>query len=255
MVHRLRGCQWERFEYLLVDGVRISDPAQIANIFKTHWQDIFHPHPLPAHGPSVAHINITTHVQQHLENTLPHNTTQLTRLDPHHYLTTPFEEEDVPKMLRYTSKRAPGPTGITWPMIKNLPPEIITNITKIFNASLSSGYFPKPLKISNITLIPKPGKDLHLPENYRPISLLEILGKTFEQLINQRLRTHLESNEMLAPQQFGFRSNASTKDALNSIITYLHANSLYFRSALVTKDVEKAFDTVWRTGLKYENLQ
>ena len=253
MVHRLRGCQRERFEYLLVDGVRISDPAQVADTFKTHWQNIFHPHPLPAHGPSVEHINnITTHVQQHLENTLPHNTPQLTRLDPNHYLTTPFEEEDVSKMLRHTPKRAPGPTGITWPMVKNLPPEIITSLTKIFNASLSSGYFPKPFKISNITLIPKPGKNLHLPENYRPISLLEILGKSFERLINQRLRSYLESNELLGPQQFGFRSNASTEDALNSIITYLDGNSPYYKSALVTKDVKKAFDTVWLTGLKYK---
>ena len=70
--------------------------------------------------------------------------------------------------------------------------------------------------------------------------------------INQRLRTFLESNGLLSPQQFGFRSNASTEDALNSIIAYIKNNSPHFRTALVTKDVQKAFDTVWHTGLIYK---
>ena len=191
-------------------------------------------------------------MHQNSEHTVPHNTIHIRRLNPQHHLTTPFEEEDVSWLLKHTPKRAPGPTGITWPMVKNFPPEIITSLTKIFNASLASGYFPKAFKISNIRLIPKPGKNPHSPENYRPISLLEILGKTFERLINQRLRLHLESHELLAPRQFGFRSGASTEDALNSIVAYLNSNSRYFKTALVTKDVKKAFDTVWHTGLKYK---
>ena len=139
-------------------------------------------------------------------------------------------------------------------MVRNLPPETISNLTKIFNASLASGYFPKTFKTSNITLIPKSGKSLHSPENYRPISLLEILGKTFERIISHRLRAHLESNELLSPCQFGFRGGASTEDALNSITAYLKFNTTHhFKTALVTKDVKKAFDTVWHTGLKHKS--
>ena len=252
-VHRMRGCQRERFEYLLVDGARITEKQQVADTFQAHWEQIFHPHPLPAHEPSVNHINnITENIRQNIHTTLPHNLVQLTRLDPQHFLTTPVEEENVSWLLKHTPKRAPGPSGITWPMVKNLPPEIITSLTNIYNASLASGYFPKPFKISNITLIPKPGKNPHLPESYRPISLLEILAKTFERIINQRLRAHLETNELLSPQQFGFRSNASTEDALNTILAYIKTNSPHYKTAIVTKDVKKAFDTVWHTGLKYK---
>ncbi len=216
MVHKLKGCQRERFEYLLVNGDRITNPDQVTNTFQTHWHNSFQPHPLPLHEPSIAHIHhITDLVRQNLANTLPHNIIHLTRLDPQHPLITPIEEEDVARLLRHTPRRAPGPSGVTWPMVRSLPPEIISSLTKIFNACLASGYFPKAFKISNITLIAKPGKNSHLPENYRPISLLEILGKTFERLINLRLRAFLECNGLLAPQQFGFRRNASTEDALN----------------------------------------
>ena len=253
MIHRLRGCQRESFDYLAVDGVRITDPAQVTDVFRQHWTDTFQTHPLPQHEPSVTHINyITEHIQQNHEDVTPHNNIQLTRLDPHQYLISPIEEEDVSRLLRHTPRRAPGPSGINWHMVRNLPPETICNLTKIFNALLASGYFPKFFKKSNITLIPKPGKDPHLPESYRPISLLEVLGKTFERAINQRLRAHLDSEELLSPQQFGFRSGASTEDALNSIIAYLNSNKLYTKTALVTKDVKKAFDTVWHIGLKYK---
>ena len=181
-VHRLRGCQRERFEYLLVDNVRISEPHQVASVFKTHWQNTFKSHPLPLHEPSVTHIN---NITANTPNMRPHNAILSARLDPLHFLTTPVEEEDVSRLLRHTPRRAPGPSGITWPIAKNLPPEVIESLTGIFNACLASGYFPKLFKVSNIILIPKPGKNLHLPENYRPISLLDILAKTFERVINQ----------------------------------------------------------------------
>ncbi len=253
MVYRLSGCQRERFEYLLVNGDRITNPEQVTSIFKTHWHNTFQPHPLPLHEPSIAHINnIIDRARHNLANMIPHNTIRKIRLNPQHPLTTPIEEEDVARLLRHTPRRAPGPSGITWPMVRNLPQETISSLTEIFNACLASGYFPKAFKISNITLIAKPGKNSHLPENYRPISLLEILGKTFERLINLRLRAFLEGNELLAPQQFGFRRNASTEDALNTIVAYLNFNKPYFRAALVTKDVKKAFDTVWHAGLKHK---
>ena len=49
MVQRLRGGQRERFEYLLVNGDRITDPDQVANTFQLHWRDIFHPYPRAQH--------------------------------------------------------------------------------------------------------------------------------------------------------------------------------------------------------------
>lgn len=130
---------------------------------------------------------------------------------------------------------------------------MIHAITSLYNASLSCGYFPRPFKTANIRLLPKPKKDNTDPSNYRPISLLDILAKTYERLINCRLRLHLETNNLIPPCQFGFRPHSSTADAINTIVTYVDASySSQQKTVIVTKDVQKAFDTVWHSGLKFK---
>ena len=93
--------------------------------------------------------------------------------------------------------RVLGPTNITSNMIKHLPNNIISYMTTLFNASISSGYFPTSSKMSNTVLIPKPNKKSQLPNSYRPIGLLEILEKLFEQTINERPWLYPETNNVL----------------------------------------------------------
>lgn len=154
MVHKLKGYQRERFDYLLVDSERITKAQKVASTFKTHWQNIFKPHPPPTHEPSVTHIN---NISANTPNMPPHNTTLLTWLNPRHFLNTPVEKDDVSRLVKHTPRRAPSSSSITWPMARNLSPEIIKRLTDVFNAS---GYFLQIFKISNITLIPKLGKRL-----------------------------------------------------------------------------------------------
>ena len=53
--------------------------------------------------------------------------------------------------------------------------------------------------------------------NYRPISLLPIFGKILEKLIFDSLYSHLVSNDLLNPNQSGFRPGDSTVNQLLSI--------------------------------------
>ena len=251
-IYNLRGITKTPFQYLNINNTRISDPPLVAEAFKNHWQQIFQPHPLPPHAPTMAHIdNITDHMLRTHRDTQPLATVHNNLLLPDHILTTPIEEEEVERLLRRTHRRAPGPTGITWAITRQLPRCIIKSLTKVYNASLAAGYFPMAFKTATTILIPKPQKSPRHPGNYRPISLLDILGKTFERLINARLRMHLDFNDLLSHKQLGFRQNCSTEDALNTITAYLHCNNR-FKCALVTKDVKQAFDTVWHIGLKYK---
>ena len=41
--------------------------------------------------------------------------------------------------------------------------------------------------------------------NYRPISVLSIIAKIFEKIIDQQLYTYLQENNILSSQQAGFR--------------------------------------------------
>ena len=49
--------------------------------------------------------------------------------------------------------------------------------------------------------------------NYRPISILPILSKVIEKVVASQLMEHLEDQELLHPQQFGFRAGYSTEIA------------------------------------------
>ena len=55
-------------------------------------------------------------------------------------------------------------------------------------------------------------------ENYRPISILPFLSKVFEKVLLKQLVTHFESNNLLCPNQFGFRKKKSTTQAIYSLL-------------------------------------
>lgn len=249
-IHQLRGNQTDRFRHLTINGDQITDPQHVADAFKQHWETIFRPHPLPTHAPSIDHIGNIVHQMRH-RNTAPTPTIDTSTLRAGDHLTSPFEEEDVRRLLQGTRRRAPGPAGITWAIARHLPHNITQSLTNIYNASLATGYFPLTFKTATTIFIPKPGKDHQRPENYRPISLLDVTGKTYERLLNFRLRYHLETQDLLTNKQYGFRQGSSTEDALNVITSYLRLNR-HFKYAIVTKDIKQAFDTVWHTGLKYK---
>jgi hypothetical protein len=64
------------------------------------------------------------------------------------------------------------------------------------------------MKIAEVIMIPKPGKNLSEVETYRPISLLPIMSKLFEKLILKRLK-HIIAEKYLVPtHQFCFRKKS-----------------------------------------------
>ena len=152
-------------------------------------------------------------------------------------------------------KTAPGNSGINKTIMTKLPHTAIVTLSHIFNATLSAGYFPDVWKESTIRLIPKTGKDPHSATNYRPISLLEVPGKILERIINYRLKTHLENTDAHYFNQFGFRPQRGTHQALaiitEQIAQYKNDNG---QCRVILRDTSKAFDKVWHIGLKYKIL-
>ena len=51
-------------------------------------------------------------------------------------------------------------------------------------------------------------------KNYRPVSLLSLVSKVFEKLVNNKIVDHPEKSGPFSDFQYGFRSSQSTADLL-----------------------------------------
>jgi hypothetical protein len=72
-----------------------------------------------------------------------------------------------------------------------------------------SGTFPTRLKYVIVKPLLKKG-DKENVANYRPISLLTSFSKVLKKIKYDRLLKHFETNNILAVEQFGFRTSSLT---------------------------------------------
>ena len=173
-------------------------------------------------------------------------------LDTKNELTAPIDEIDLTFSISTIKKKSPGESGIGKELIKHLPSHFLKQIRYLYNANLASGYMPLCFKSAITVLIPKKENTTD-PKGFRPIALLEILAKLYEIIIYRRLKWYLELNGLLDESQFGFRPGRSTHHVVNTLLNYIHTNRCRKRHVLMlSTDVEKAFDTVWREGLIYK---
>ena len=92
----------------------------------------------------------------------------------------------------------------------------------------------------------------NLKKNYRPISLLPILGKLFEKIIFDSLYGFFTRNNFLNSCQSGFIRGDSCVNQLLSITYDIHQNidaNPSIDTIGVFLDMSKAFDKVWHNGL------
>ena len=56
-----------------------------------------------------------------------------------------------------------------------------------------------------------------IAKNYHPVSLLSVVSKVFEKLVNNRIVDHLEKYDLVSDFQYHFRSSQSTADLLTVV--------------------------------------
>jgi hypothetical protein len=116
-----------------------------------------------------------------------------------------------------------------------------------------SQYFPAAWKHARVFSVLKHGKDPALLSSYRPISLIDRIGKLFEKILLSRILYKVSGRGLLRNGQFGFGPKHSTALQLVRLVERVSKNfdekSL---TAAVFLDVDEAFDTVWFDGLLYK---
>ena len=90
-------------------------------------------------------------------------------------------------------------------------------------------------------------------KNYRSVSLLSVVSKVFETLVNNRIVDDLEKCGLFSDFQYGFRSSRSTADLLTVVSDRIaRAFNRSGATRAVTLDISKAFDRVWHAGLLHK---
>ena len=166
-----------------------------------------------------------------------------------------ISDEKILRIIRSINpNKAHGWDEISGRMVKMCDWTLVLPLKLIFNDCLAHGIFPDVWKRANVVPVHKKNSK-NLKENYRPISLLPLFGKIFEKLIYDTVYEHLNSNELLDPNQSGFRPGDST---INQLISIVHTISEAFdcnptlEVRSVYLDISKAFDRVWHEGLIFK---
>ena len=118
-------------------------------------------------------------------------------------------------------------------------------LSKIFQASLKTGKFPKIWKEANVTPIFK-GKGKRCDSsNYRPISLTAVPCKIMEKLVKNVMVRHLINNDLLSKHQHGFmRGKSCLTNLLECLDIITEVINRGFFVILIFLDFAKAFDCV-----------
>ncbi|GMG55441.1 unnamed protein product [Aspergillus oryzae var. brunneus] len=168
--------------------------------------------------------------------------------------------EEIAKAIRRAPPdKAPGPDAIpnkVWHELLNVP-VFLDRITQLFNSSIKIGHNPKHFQISTTVALRKAApRDYRLPKSYRPVALLNTLGKILESTVATRIAWALERHKLLPKTHLGGRKGISTDHAIQLILDYIYrAWGQGRKVSMVLLDVSGAFDNVSHTRLLFNLRQ
>jgi hypothetical protein len=144
--------------------------------------------------------------------------------------------------------KAPGPDGITNRVLRECSNVLAPGLAAFFTQCLRLSHHPAPFCHSNTVVLRKPQKpSYNVPKAYRPIALLNTLGKALEKVVAQRLSKLAEEHNLLPETQMGARPGRSTMTALELLTEQIHtvwAKDEKLVASLLSLDISGAFDNV-----------
>ena len=200
-------------KFKLSDGTIISDGTLIINKFNKNFTNIGSNLARKIPGQNVSHLHF---MGPALVNSI---------------LLTHVTTDEMVGILKSQKNGAPRPDEINAMSLKMVSYFIIEPLTYICNLSLTQGVFRDELKLVNVLPLYK-HDDPYVFNNYRPVSLLNVLSKVFEKVTYNRLIEFLEIYKILVNQQFGFGKLHSSYMALmilmEKLITALENNDTVY---------------------------
>jgi hypothetical protein len=166
-----------------------------------------------------------------------------------------YEEEIKQHLNKLKNNKACGHDGMVGEFFKYAPPEIIPTLNVLFNSILDRGEWPEKWATGLISPVHKKNS-LNLPDNYRKITVMPVIGKLFESILNARLSYKNMALDIDDPHQFGFKQGCRTTD--NIFVLYsmvMKQKKLKKPLWLCFVDFTKAFDYVNRLALYHKLIK
>ena len=156
---------------------------------------------------------------------------------------------EVKQALKSTlNSSAPGEDHITWGLLKGILSDYPTAhaLVLLFNRVMDESVWPSALKMAISVVIPKPNKDDYsMPKSYRPIALLNVLGKLLTKVLADRLQFDAAKFNLLHPGQFGGVQRHATTDVgliLTDIIVKARERGMY--TSVLALDIAQFFPSL-----------
>ena len=150
---------------------------------------------------------------------------------------------------RVPADKAPGPDGLpnrVWKILMNSCDDFINVVTNIFDICVRTGYNPRYFQESIIFTLRKGGpRDFRLPKSYRPIALIQTLGKLLESVVAARISFAVEKHSLLPNTHLGGRKGISVDHAIQHILDRVRrAWGEKKVASMLLLDVSGAYDNV-----------
>jgi hypothetical protein len=125
-------------------------------------------------------------------------------------------------------------------------PGFIETLRGIFEACVHAGYNARHFQESVIVVLRKGGpRDFRLPKSYRPVVLLNTLGKLLESVIATRLSYILEERGLLLKTYLGGRKLISVDHAIQQVIEAIRGGWGHgLKVSMLLMDISGAYDNV-----------
>ena len=172
-----------------------------------------------------------------------------------------FTPDEVVDCLQTMSpNRAPGHDNLKSDICLRFTQLFPSLVTKLMNRCLHIGHFPSSWKLAVVKILPKAGREDYTDlTSYRPIGLLTTFSKLLEKLFVRRLTYDARTRGAWSANQYGFREQSSTVDALNNAIERIKKAKSGPKSErqevlAVSLDIKAAFDNAWWPSI-FERLR
>ncbi|GBC05504.1 hypothetical protein RclHR1_06260010 [Rhizophagus clarus] len=221
----------------------LTDPKDISDAVVNHFQTII---PIKATPPS--HISA-------LPDRWRFEYSPMNTISPDIYsslLAPPSLEEWLSTVSSMPNGKAPGPSIITYEMLKHLGPATNSLLLLLIRKCFATADIPDLWQQAMVFPISKPHEWRYQLKNTRPITLLEVIWKSFIKLFYTRLSAILAAHNVLKGGNFAGLPGGTCRDPIITLESIIHdANHHNSPLWVLSQNISKAFDSVNLTMLKF----